>query len=119
MKGRALLVAGVVLVALGASGSFLYERGYVRLNYPSSRTYPVRGVDVSSHQGKIDWGRLTRETRIDFAFIKASEGARLRDRRFLANWAAADGHAARGAYHFFTFCSPGAAQARNFIAAMP
>jgi lysozyme len=57
---------------------------------------------------------------VDFAYIKATEGGDRRDRRFAENWAGA-GRAgiARGAYHFFTLCRPGADQAANFIATVP
>ncbi len=114
-RRRALLLLSVAMLAGIASAPYLYERGYVRLNYPRRASYPVRGVDVSSHQGTIDWSLLTRTTSIDFAFIKSSEGARLKDRRFSENWAASKGKVARGAYHFFTFCSPGRAQGENLM----
>jgi lysozyme len=77
--------------------------------------YDVIGVDVSNHQGDIDWPTLGR-TDICFAYMKATEGGDFRDRRFQANWEGA--HKAgllRGAYHFFTQCRSGADQARNFI----
>jgi lysozyme len=116
---KRLLVA-VLVCAAGAAGAYAaFERGYLHLNYPSRKTFPVRGIDVSSHQRSISWRALVEATDIEFAFIKASEGKRVRDRRFLANWHAADGLVARGAYHFFTFCSPGAAQAGNFLSAVP
>src|SRR5262249_36006700 len=55
-----------------------------------------------------------------FAFIKATEGRDLRDPHFSTHWreSAASG-IRRGAYHFFTFCSPGVAQAANFIDVVP
>ncbi|HEX6740384.1 MAG TPA: GH25 family lysozyme [Sphingomicrobium sp.] len=86
---------------------------------PSRSAYPLQGVDVSAHQGAIDWPRL-REQGVDFAYIKASEGGDFRDSAFARNWAAA-GRAGirRGAYHFFTLCRPGADQAANFLAAVP
>ncbi|MEZ6022907.1 MAG: GH25 family lysozyme [Hyphomonadaceae bacterium] len=79
----------------------------------------VQGVDVSWHQGAIDWRALAADD-VSFAYIKATEGADHVDSRFAANWR--DAGAAglyRGAYHFFTLCQPGAAQAANFIAVVP
>lgn len=86
---------------------------------PSDARYPVRGLDVSHHQGAIDWHRVRGSGR-SFAFIKASEGADFRDTRFSENWQRArEAGIFTGAYHFFTFCSPGHAQADNFLAAAP
>jgi lysozyme len=87
--------------------------------HPSDRRFPVQGIDVSHHQGAIDWPRLPAQG-VDFAYIKASEGGDHRDRRFAANWSGARrAGIARGAYHFFTLCRPGKEQAANFIAAVP
>jgi lysozyme len=79
----------------------------------------VQGVDVSHHQGAIDWRTLAADD-IAFAYIKATEGADHIDARFAFNWreAAAAG-LYRGAYHFFTLCRSGASQAQNFIAVVP
>lgn len=86
---------------------------------PSDARYPVRGLDVSHHQGAIDWQGVRASGR-SFAFIKASEGADFRDTRFAENWQRArEAGIFTGAYHFFTFCSPGEAQADNFLAAAP
>ncbi|TFI57778.1 lysozyme [Sphingomonas parva] len=86
--------------------------------HPSERTYPLQGIDVSHHQGAIDWTALPAQG-VDFAYLKASEGGDHRDRRFHANrrGAAAAG-IPHGAYHFFTLCRGGAAQAANFLAAI-
>lgn len=115
-KALAIAVAGGALLALGAALWWTgYQRGWVRLNYPSAESYPVRGIDVSHHQGRIDWSRV-READVAFAFIKATEGMDHLDRQFEANWAhAADAGIRRGAYHFFTFCTPGTRQADHFI----
>jgi lysozyme len=86
---------------------------------PSRQAFPVQGVDVSHHQGAIDWAMAAADG-VDFAYIKASEGADLRDPRFTENWnAAAAAGIKRGAYHFFTLCKAGAEQATNFIASVP
>lgn len=110
-----------VLVTLAAAALFFaaFQNGYVRIQYPSRADYPVHGVDVSRHQNEIDWPTLAAGSDIDFAFIKASEGTDLRDPRFAENWSEAEGQLARSAYHFFTFCTPGEAQAHNFLASAP
>jgi lysozyme len=81
--------------------------------------YDVVGVDVSNHQGDIDWPALA-ASGIAFAYIKATEGGDFRDQRFRQNWdAARNAGVPRGAYHFFRQCRTGADQASNFIATVP
>jgi lysozyme len=111
---RALIgVALIGLIAMGLAWSIATRW------HPSDELYPRQGIDVSHHQGSIDWARLPGQG-VDFAYIKASEGGDHRDSAFAANWVGA-GRAkiARGAYHFFTFCRSGADQAANFIAVVP
>lgn len=109
-----VLIAAVVL----AAAYVLLDRGYVRFVYPSWREYPVRGVDVSHHNGRVDWPRI-RASGYVFAYLKASEGAAWRDSTFARNRAeAARAGLVTGAYHFFTLCRPGREQARNFVQAM-
>jgi lysozyme len=79
----------------------------------------VIGVDVSNHQGDIDWPTLA-SSNVAFAYIKATEGGDFRDKRFQLNWEGAKrAGLARGAYRFFTQCRSGAEQAKAFIAAVP
>jgi lysozyme len=67
--------------------------------------HEVHGIDVAKYQGTIDWHAVKRSG-IAFAFIKATEGADLRDERFAENWAAAKAAGIpRGAYHFNYWCS--------------
>jgi len=74
------------------------------------------GVDVSHHQGGTDWDALAGDE-VAFAYIKATEGGDWVDTRFAENWRAAKRTPiARGAYHFFTLCTPADVQAANFIA---
>ncbi|HEX8905068.1 MAG TPA: GH25 family lysozyme [Longimicrobiaceae bacterium] len=109
----AVAAAGVAVVA------FLVWHGMMQPNQPSRARFPVRGVDVSHHQGMIDWARL-RADGAEFAYLKATEGAGWRDSTFVRNRAGAlRAGVVTGAYHYFTFCAPGAAQARNFLAAAP
>lgn len=85
---------------------------------PRKSRYPILGVDVSRHQGTIDWAAVKGEG-VSFAYLKASEGGDHRDPLFDANrLAAKKAGLAAGAYHFYTFCKPGAVQARNFLGAL-
>jgi lysozyme len=112
----ALVLGGIVL--LGTAAALLYT-GHLHLNHPNPRRFPIRGIDVSHHQGTIDWARLPRE-KVRFAFIKASEGRDHVDPAFAWNWQAADSAGIpRGAYHFFTFCQPGRDQAEHFLRVAP
>lgn len=77
--------------------------------------YDVQGVDVSHHQGRVDWRKLAGNG-MDFAFIKATEGSSHLDEQFIQNWRGASGeNLLIGAYHFFSFDSPGERQAAWFI----
>lgn len=80
---------------------------------------PVLGIDVSHHQGDIDWDAVARSN-VRFAYCKATEGVVSVDPRFAENWAAlAAVPLMRGAYHF---ARPGGsrigaeAQAQHFAA---
>lgn len=108
----ALLMSAALLASFYI---YLVYNGYCQLNHPSKTKYPVRGVDVSHYQGDIDWNVLSQEN-IRFAYIKATEGSSHVDNRFAKNWQAArETDLAVGAYHFFSFDSPGESQAANFI----
>jgi lysozyme len=119
MSWKALTSFAIAAIGLGGSGLVLLHRGAVRFNYPSVEQYPIQGVDVSHHQGKIDWS-LLKGPWAQFAYIKASEGATFRDPAFRDNWAGArSAGVVAGAYHFFTLCKPGIEQAANFLAVLP
>lgn len=115
---RRLLGAALASGALLAAAYLLLSYGFVRFVYPSWERYPVRGVDVSHHNGRVDWPRI-RASGYAFAYLKASEGATWRDSTFVRNRAEA-GRAGlvTGAYHFFTLCRPGRDQARSFVEAI-
>jgi len=96
----------------------LFYTGVLLLNDPSEDVYPVRGVDVSSYQGEIDWHTLSSQN-ISFAFIKATEGSSFVDPCFEYNYSEAQKCGIPvGAYHFFSYDSPGKTQAENFIKAV-
>ena len=113
LTSRWLRRVGITLAALvvvGFVGSRFWEPGW---------RFDVRGVDVSHHQGPIDWVDLAADG-TSFAYIKATEGADWTDSAFAENWqAAGEVGLLRGAYHFFTFCTPGTDQAAHMIATVP
>ena len=112
---RIVILAGAILLVSALVLAVLLYTGTVQINHPSREKYPVRGVDVSAYQGEIDWGVLARQG-IGFAYIKATEGSSMEDRRFRENWSDAGKTGLRiGAYHFFSFETGGQAQAQNFI----
>ena len=81
----------------------------------------MHGIDVSHHQDNIDWDAVkamkVREIKIDFVFIKATEGLGRVDNAFRRNWFnARQAGIPRGAYHYFLPSKSGKAQAENFIA---
>lgn len=116
---RAIIIVAVILAAAGALHVW-YGTEMAPFEPPSPKDYPIQGIDVSHHQGDIDWPRLAMQPRVRFAIIKATEGGDFRDRKFAENWQRAkQAGIVRGAYHFFTFCRPGRDQARNVIATVP
>ena len=113
-KKKKLLIILAVLALMGGTAMFLFYKQIIKINTPSRKEYPVRGVDVSSYQGDIDWEVLSEG--LDFAFIKATEGSKHVDGCFAYNYEHARQTGLRiGAYHFFSFESGGDTQAENFI----
>ena len=99
--------------------AFLIYNGNIKFNHPSSKDYPVRGVDVSEYQGEIDWEKLSNQN-IDFAYIKATEGSSYTDERFQYNYQNAITTSLKiGAYHFFSFDSDAISQSENYIKNVP
>ena len=108
-----------MFVAFICTTMALFFFGILKFNNPSKEQYPVRGVDVSSYQGDIDWTILSQQG-ISFAFIKATEGSSFVDKHFQTNFNNALKTNLRvGAYHFFSFDSSGETQANNFISHVP
>ncbi|MTE21844.1 lysozyme [Streptomyces sp. TRM43335] len=81
-----------------------------------AHTSGVQGIDVSHWQGSINWSSV-RNSGIQFAWIKATEGTSYEDPRFGANYVGAyNAGVIRGAYHFaLPNVSSGSVQA-NFFA---
>ena len=61
------------------------------------------GIDVSKHQGTINWAELKKYTKIKFVYIKATEGADYIDPRYQENIRNAKMHGFKvGSYHFLS-----------------
>lgn len=102
-----VLASLVVLLVLG----YFYV-----LNFsPDRNRFPVRGIDVSHHQGEINWTDVAKDD-VAFAYIKASEGGDFVDKMFRKNAVGATQEGILiGAYHFFTLCRSGSEQALNLL----
>lgn len=108
----------VVVSALVYSGVRLWR--YWRSYRPQVdvSAYPVRGIDISAHNGRIDFSKV-KDAGIDFVFIKASEGTDFLDKRFRANFDSAASYGIpSGAYHFFRYDKDGMQQAVNLYNAL-
>ena len=112
MRNLAIVVALLIVTACVSTMAYFY--GSWVPNNPL-RQYPVKGIDVSHHNGTIDW-RAVADDGVKFAYIKATEGKDFQDDRFITNCreATAAGIVC-GAYHYFRLGTPGLEQAQNFI----
>lgn len=80
--------------------------------------YPIRGIDVSKHTGKVNFEKVKEHHADDlcFVYIKASEGRGMKDSKFEINYKnARKNNIPTGAYHFFRFSVSGQEQADNFL----
>ena len=53
-----LILSSTFIIVFGLVFCLLVYNGVILLNNPSEKEYPIRGVDVSSYQGDIDWNIL-------------------------------------------------------------
>jgi lysozyme len=113
------LVSAVALLLIAACVALTaYFYGLWIPNSPLAR-YPVKGIDVSHHNGEIDWPAAASDG-VSFAYIKATEGADFQDDHFVSNCAGATkAGIICGAYHYFRLGTSGLAQAQNFIRTVP
>ena len=82
---------------------------------PGFREHDIVGIDISAHNGDIDFDRVRAEG-IEFVILKATEGGTFKDKRFVDNVRKARKAGLKvGAYHFFRFDTPGYIQGLNFV----
>lgn len=113
---KALITAAAFLFLIFITVFILAKKMIIFLNewFVNEKNSTI-GVDISSYQSDVDMEKL-REQGIRFVFIKATEGSSSQDGMFPANWEnAKNAGLPAGAYHFFSYDSPGSTQAENFI----
>ncbi|MDE2098141.1 MAG: glycosyl hydrolase family 25 [Patescibacteria group bacterium] len=77
---------------------------------------PIRGADISSYQGQVDFAAVKASGQIDFIFAKATEGISEVDPQFARNKVVcAERGIPFGAYHFFHPSEDPKAQALHFL----
>lgn len=112
--GAAILFLCVICL-LGWSAWWAYRQYIYTPPFVDPDKYPVRGIDISRHNGIIDFEKV-KDSGIEFVFIKASEGTTHKDTLYSHNVSGAKNVGLKtGAYHFFRFDSDGVEQAINFL----
>lgn len=97
-KWVTLLACFAVLIACTNNPTQPVRRHVVQLT-PQA---PYHGIDISSHQGQIDWNRVSTDKDIHFVYIKATEGATYRSPHYGYNVAMARRNGLLvGSYHYF------------------
>ena len=76
----------------------------------------IDGIDVSSHQGEINWEKVTANDDIRFAYIKATEGETYQSPHYAYNVEQAQRCGLLvGSYHYLSTTSPIQQQFDNFV----
>jgi len=82
---------------------------------PRNQEAKYDGIDISSHQGYIDWTKVSSDKDIRFVYIKATEGATYHSPHYAHNLTQARRNGLLvGSYHYLTSTSTIDAQFENF-----
>ena len=120
-----LLVVSVIAIGTWMVVQWISYRKAKFTRYPEfgiaiPSKYLIHGIDVSRYQQLIAWEEVRKMNvegiKLDFAFIKATEGVSNTDPEFGRNWRRSkSNNIIRGAYHFFIASKDGRMQAEHFI----
>lgn len=120
-KRKYLIVCATVLVIVilcyrewNRTNAALKERNHIEI----PQGFSSYGIDVSHHQGEIDWDSLfaSRDSIINFVYCKATEGVHHVDSKWEENRVALNKRKPRlGAYHFFLPNKDAKQQADHFL----
>ena len=103
----------IVLLLFLLVPCFLHNESDVQAPLPVAA---IQGIDVSHYQSYIQWDTIAAAGIVDFAFVKATEGADHIDTLFSHNWDELSRLGIRrGAYHFFRAYGCGFDQAEHFL----
>ncbi len=74
-----------------------------------------KGIDVSRYQDTINWKRVQQTKTVDFVYIKATEGASIKDKMYKYNVKKAREHGLKvGSYHVYSSRTTAYDQFNNF-----
>ena len=114
---RRLIILALWLLFLGTAALLIIR--YAQAWTPSRETYPVQGLTVTSTSGPVAW-KTVMARGADFAYIRASAGAKARDAAFETNLTSARAAGLRyGPVHDFSLCAGASEQATLFISTVP
>lgn len=119
MHRRVGFLMAIVVTSIIAVCGFIHAYRQYIANTPAMEPdrdlYPTRGIDISAHNGTIDFDKVKRAG-YDFVIIKATEGTDFKDSMFADNLRRAREAGLKvGAYHFFRFDTDGELQAINLL----
>jgi lysozyme len=120
------IVIGALLIGLSVIAYFYYSKDIKVVNKEEvvksiPEGFPAFGIDVSHHQGEIDWEKLFVKERYDtiihFVYCKVTEGSDHLDTQWEKNRAELQRlNIPNGAYHFFSPQTEPRPQAAHFLA---
>lgn len=122
MKKTLLIISALAMLCLLSVIIHSHFGGDVCQSGCSAGVNPVlfNGIDVSHHQGNINWKKVKKNANIEFVYIKATEGVTYTDPNFSKNLKGASKNGFNvGAYHFFRTTSSAHAQFNHFKSVVP
>ncbi len=116
------ILFGLSLFVLGCLTGLIFSYGYYKYHTNTANNDSLNesvsnyhGIDVSNHQGIIDWGKVVTDKNIQFVYIKATEGVTHIDKSYKRNITEARKMGLKvGSYHFLKNTSPVVFQFQNF-----
>ena len=127
---RNILIIVLIGIIVALTSIIIFQTDFIsRLKYKMSNKAEsksksvdlvgeIYGIDVSHHQGKIDWKKAKKwkNKKIGFVYIKATEGATYVDKTYKTNFKEArENGLLVGSYHYFRTSSSVENQFENFI----
>lgn len=119
-----LLVLSIALTVVWITNPWLIREGLIYAEYVirgnsssgiDATKVKVDGIDVSHHNGWIEWKKVSANKKIKFVYVKATQGVGYEDPMFRRNVKEARNAGLEvGVYHFFTKKSSGRKQFEHF-----